>query len=263
MLLVRSLIFNFVFYLGTAGLLIVCSPLLLAPRSWAMAGLRAHARASLWALRVIVGTKFEIRGRENLPQGAYLVASKHQSAWDTFALVPIFRDPALVMKAELGWIPFYGWFSLKFEHILVQRGRAVAALKSLIRDARVRAQQGREILIFPEGTRRAPGAAPDYKPGVVALYEALGLACVPIALNSGQFWPRRRLIRFPGTIVVEILPPLPPGLSRAVFRQELQQRIEAASQRLMAEANNVEPLHAVRQSRDRPERQTQAGSPNA
>ena len=157
-LLVRSLIFSFVFYLGTAGLLIVCSPLLLAPRLWAMAGLRAHARASLWALRVIVGTKFEVRGRENLPVGAYLVASNHQSAWDTFALITIFRDPALVMKAELGWIPVHGWFSLKFEHILVQRGRAAAALKSLIREARDRAQQGREILIFPEGTRRAPGA---------------------------------------------------------------------------------------------------------
>lgn len=201
-----------------------------------MAAGRAHARVSLWLLKVIVGTKIEVRGRENLPSGAFLVASKHQSAWDTFALLPIFRDPALVMKAELRWIPFYGWFSIKFGHILVQRGRAAAALKAMIRDARHRAAQGREILIFPEGTRSAPGSAPDYKPGVVALYEGLALPCVPVALNSGMFWPRRRLIRFPGTIIVEILQPLPAGLSRTTFKRDLEHRIEQASNRLIAEA---------------------------
>ena len=131
--------------------------------------------------------------------------------------------------------------AVKFGHILVRRGRAAAALKGLIRDARNRAADGREILIFPEGTRRAPGAEPDYKPGVVALYEGLALPCVPVALNSGLFWPRRRLMRYPGTIVVEILPPLPPGLPRARFKQELQDRIETASQRLIAEAAATEP----------------------
>lgn len=236
MLHLRSILFGAVFYAGTAVFLVLGSPLLLGPRRWAMAGLRAHAHASLWALRLIVGTKIEVRGRENLPPGAFLVAAKHQSAWDTFALIPIFRDPAVVMKAELGLIPFYGWFSMKFGHILVRRGRAAAALKALIRDARDRAGQNREILIFPEGTRRAPGAAPDYKPGVVALYEGLGLPCVPLALNSGLFWPRRQLLRYPGTIIVEILEPLAPGLSRAAFKQEIEQRIESASRRLIAEA---------------------------
>jgi 1-acyl-sn-glycerol-3-phosphate acyltransferase len=240
-LLLRSILFAAVFYVGTFIILVVGSPLLLGPRSWAMAGLRTHARAALWALRLIVGTRIEVRGGEHLPSGPFLVASKHQSTWDTFALIPIFRDPALVMKAELGWIPLYGWFSVKFGHILVRRGRAAAALKGLIRDARNRAGDGREILIFPEGTRRAPGAEPDYKPGVVALYEGLALPCVPVALNSGLFWPRRRLMRYPGTIVVEILPPLPPGLPRARFKQELQDRIETASQRLIAEAAATEP----------------------
>jgi 1-acyl-sn-glycerol-3-phosphate acyltransferase len=235
---VRSLIFAAVFYLGTAAFLIAGSPLLLCPRAWAMAGLRAHARASLWALRVIAGTRMEVRGLDRLPDAPYLVAAKHQSAWDTFALVPLFRDPALVMKAELGWIPLYGWFSLKFAHILVKRGRAAVALKALIRDARARAAGRREILIFPEGTRRAPGAAPDYKPGVVALYEGLDLPCVPLALNSGLFWPRRQLLRYPGTIVVEILEPLPPGMPRAQFKREIEQRIETATNRLIAEASD-------------------------
>ncbi len=233
---VRSILFAFAFYASTAAFVVLGSPLLLAPRRWAMAGARSHARVSLWLLRVIVGTKIEVRGRENLPSGAFLVAAKHQSAWDTFALLPIFRDPALIMKAELRWIPFYGWFSVKFGHILIQRGRAAAALKAMIRDARQRAAQGREILIFPEGTRSVPGSAPDYKPGVVALYEGLELPCVPVALNSGLYWPRRRMIRYPGTIVVEILEPLPAGLSRTAFKRELQQRIEQASSGLIAEA---------------------------
>ncbi len=237
-LVLRSLLFSLAFYAGTMTLLVIGSPLLLAPRAWAMAGLRAHARLSLWALRGIVGTSIEVRGRHHLPPGPCLIAAKHQSAWDTFALVPLLRDPALVMKAELGWIPFYGWFSLKFEHILVKRARAGAALRALIREARERAGQGREILIFPEGTRRAPGALPDYKPGVVALYEGLGLPCVPIALNSGVYWPRRHFLRYPGTIVVEILAPLPPGMPRGTFKRELQERIEEASNRLLAEARD-------------------------
>ena len=236
MTLVRSLAFAIAFYLATALFLVLGSPLLLAPRSLAMAGLRAHARTCLWLLRWIAGTRLEVRGLEKLPSGPFLIASKHQSAWDTFALAPLFRDPAVVLKAELALIPLYGWFCAKFEHILVRRDRAAVALKALVGDARARAAEGREILIFPEGTRRPPGAAPDYKPGVVALYEGLQLPCVPVALNSGLYWPRRSLIRHPGVIIVEILDPLPPGMERRRFRAELESRIETASARLIAEA---------------------------
>ncbi len=234
--MLRSLIFLIVFYVNTAVFLLFGSPLLFGPRSWAMAGLRAHARASLWWLRLIVGTKMEVRGLENLPDGAALIAAKHQSAWDTFALIPLFRDPAMVMKAELGHIPFYGWFSRKFEHILVRRDKAAAALRQMVRDARDRAGQGRDIVIFPEGTRRPPGAAPDYKSGVMALYEGLERPCVPVALNSGMFWPRRSILRRPGTIVVEILEPIPPGMPRKEFRNLLIERIDTASERLRQEA---------------------------
>lgn len=234
--MIRSIAFAAVFYLNTAAFLVLGSPLLFAPRRWAMMGLRAHARASLWWLRAIAGTGFEVRGRERLPRGAALVAAKHQSAWDTFALIPLFRDPAMVMKAELGLIPLYGWFAHKFGHVFVDRRRGPAALRRMIRDARDRAGQGRDIVVFPEGTRRAPGAAPDYKSGVLALYEGLGLPCVPVALNSGAFWPRRTLRRWPGTIVVEILEPIPAGLPRAEFRQRLLAAIESASARLLDEA---------------------------
>jgi 1-acyl-sn-glycerol-3-phosphate acyltransferase len=237
--LLRSLTFAIAFYVTTALFLVLGSWLLLAPRSWAMAGLRTHAVVSVWLLEVIAGTKLEVRGHEKLPKGACLVVSKHQSAWDTFGLVPLFRDPAIVLKDELKWIPFYGWFCVKFEHILVRRDKAARALKAMIADARLRAGQGREIVIFPEGTRQAPGAPPDYKPGYLALYEALDVPCVPLALNSGLFWPRRSLLRHPGTIVVEFLDPIPPGLPRKDFRDLLEARLETATQRLVDEGRET------------------------
>jgi 1-acyl-sn-glycerol-3-phosphate acyltransferase len=221
----RSFVYVATFYVVTALFVVLGSWLLFGPRSWAMKGLEIHGRTCTWLLRLICGTRMEVRGREKLPPGACLIVSKHQSAWDTFALIPLFHDPAIVLKEELKWIPFYGWFCLKFEHILVSRGRASAALKKLVADAQSRAAQG-----------RPPGAEPDYKPGYVALYEGLGLPCYPLALNSGLYWPRRSLVRYPGTIIVEILDPIPPGLNRKDFRRELEARLEAAGDRLLQEA---------------------------
>jgi len=238
----RSWIFVPVFYVNTALFVVLGSFLLFGPRRYAMMGLKAHAIATLWLLKWIVGTRMEVRGRERLPKPPYLVASKHQSAWDTFALIPIFSDPAMVMKAELRHIPFHGWFSRKFEHVFVARERGPGALRQLLRDAKARTAAGREVVIFPEGTRRPPGAEPDYKPGVVALYEGLDLPCVPMALNSGLYWPRRSFMRYPGTIIVEILDPIPAELPRAEFRDELKRKIETAASRLILEAaRSAEP----------------------
>ena len=236
----RSLFFDLLFYVTTTLFVVLGSPLLFAPRRWAMAALAVHSRFELWLLRAIVGTKLEVRGKDKLPDGACLVASKHQSAWETFALIPLFRDPALLMKRELFWIPFHGWFSKKFEMIAVDRDKGPSALRRMLREAKGRAAAGREIIIFPVGTRRAPGAPPDYKTGVVLLYDALSVPCVPVALNSGLFWPRRSLIRRPGTIVVEFLDPIPPGLPRAEFLARLTSAIETASDRLIAEAKPKE-----------------------
>ena len=238
----RAFLFNVLFYVTTVLFLGLGSPLLLGPRSWAMWALALHARTELWLLKTIVGTGLEVRGKEKLPKGACLVASKHQSAWETFALIPLFRDPAYLMKRELFWIPFHGWFSYKFKMIPVDRDKGPAALRRMLAEAKTRAAAGREIIIFPEGTRRAPGALPDYKTGVFLLYEALGIPCVPVALNSGVFWPRRSLKRYPGTIVVEFLDPIPPGLSKREFLPRLQATIETASNRLIAEAGGTERL---------------------
>jgi 1-acyl-sn-glycerol-3-phosphate acyltransferase len=237
----RSLLFNVLFYVTTTLFVVLGSPLLFGPRRLAMAALAIHARFELWLLKLIVGTKLEVRGAEKLPKGACLVAAKHQSAWETFALIPLFRDPALLMKRELFWIPFHGWFSRKFEMIPVARDKGPSALRRMLREARKRVADGREIIIFPEGTRRAPGAPPDYKSGVVLLYDALGVPCVPVALNSGVFWPRRSLERRPGTIVVAFLDPIPPGLPKALFLERLTETIETASARLLAEAKAKKP----------------------
>lgn len=232
----RSLLFVALFYVTTALFVVLCSPLLFGPRRWAMAALALHARTELFLLKHIAGTDMEVRGIDKLPKGPCLVAAKHQSAWETFALTPLFRDPALLMKRELFWIPFHGWFSHKFRMIPVNRNKGPAALRRMLREAKDRIAAGREIIIFPEGTRRPPGAPPDYKTGVVLLYEALQVPCVPVALNSGVFWPRRSLRRYPGTIVVEFLDPIPPGLPKAEFLSRLQTSIETAADRLLAEA---------------------------
>jgi 1-acyl-sn-glycerol-3-phosphate acyltransferase len=237
----RSLLFNVLFYVTTTLFVVIGSPLLFAPRRWAMAALAVHGRFEIWLLEVIAGTRLEVRGQDKLPKGACLVASKHQSAWETFALIPLFRDPAMLMKRELFWIPFHGWFSKKIEMIPVDRDKGPTALRRILREAKKRVADGREIIIFPEGTRRPPGAPPDYKTGVILLYEALGVPCVPVALNSGLFWPRRSILRKPGTIVVEFLDPIPPGLPKAEFLTRLTGAIETASAHLLAEAKAKEP----------------------
>lgn len=231
----RAIIFNIAFYVVTAGFLLITSPLLLAPRRMAMHVLRLWGLSCIWLMQAIVGTKLEVRGRENIPAGGLLVAAKHQSAWDTFALHTLFADPAMVLKRELMWIPLMGWFSIKFQLIPVDRSAGAGAMRRLRARARRALADARQIIIFPEGTRRAPGAEPAYKPGIALLYSELSVPCLPVALNSGLFWPRRRLERYPGTIIVEILPPIPPGLTRKDFMARLEGAIEEASNRILAE----------------------------
>ena len=235
-LYLRSLLFYLILYINWAVFLVFGSWLLLAPRSWAMAALALHGDVTVWLLRVICGTKMEVRGHDKLLPGPVIVAAKHQAAWDTFAIISLMRDPALVMKAELLTLPIYGRFCRKFELIPIQRELGPAALRQMVREARGRAAQNREIVIFPEGTRKIPGDAPDYKPGLVFLYQDLKVPVCPLALNSGMFWPRHSILRYPGTIVVEFLDPIPPGLPRQEFMQNLQSAIEQASNELCLEA---------------------------
>jgi 1-acyl-sn-glycerol-3-phosphate acyltransferase len=211
MLIARSLVFNALFYIVITASMLAYLPLLLAPRKALVRMVQAWAHVNLWLLRVIVGTSVEFRGRERIPAGGLLVAAKHQSLWETFALLTVFDDPAFVLKRELIWLPLFGWLAAKARMVPVNRGGGSMALVAMNQRVREEAERGRQILIFPEGTRRSPGAEPAYKFGIAHLYASLDLPCLPVALNSGLYWPRRALIRRPGTIVVEFLEPIPPG----------------------------------------------------
>lgn len=235
MILLRSLVFNLAFYLNLLVWSLVFLPTLVMPRKVMVRVAQGWGASSVWLLKVLVGTRVEIRGRERIPAGGLLVASKHQSFLETFALLPLVDDPAFILKRELLWIPLFGWLAWKAGMIPINRRGGTQALAAMNRRARGEIVAGRQIIIFPEGTRRAPGAPPAYKFGVTHLYRTFGVPCLPIALNSGLFWPRRKFIRRPGTVVIEILDPLPAGLSRETFLRELQDRIETASDRLLAE----------------------------
>jgi len=236
MILIRSALFQVAFYLWTALSLVLCTPLLLGPRRGVIRAQDYWARGALWLLQVLAGIRLEVRGREHLPQGAAIVASKHQSAFDTFIYHLLLPDPAIVMKRELMLIPFYGWYARRAGMIVVDRKAGANALKRLVRDAKAALGLNRQILIFPEGTRTAPGVRLPYQPGVVALYSQLNAPLVPVALNSGLHWPRRRFRKYPGTITIEFQPPIPPGLPRKEFSARLEQAIESASDRLAGAA---------------------------
>ena len=236
MILVRSLLFNALFYLNTALWLTIALPTFFLPYRGIIAVAKTWGRCNLVLLRLVAGIDYEIRGREKMPRGPIIAAAKHQSAWETFALLWLFDDPTFIIKRELQWIPIFGWLTIKGRMVPVDRGAGSKAMSMMTERARIELAKGRQLVIFPEGTRRAAGAEPRYKYGVAQLYAAEGVPCVPIALNSGLFWPRRSILRYPGTILVEVLDPIPPGLDKDVFFARLQDDIETATARLLAEA---------------------------
>lgn len=235
MIAIRSAIFNAVFYVNLALFLLLGSWFYFTPRKWSIRALQAWGRSSIFWLRVIAGIRMEVRGQENIPPGPCLVAGKHQSLWETFAILPLLDDPAMVLKKELTYIPFFGWFIHKFRMIAVERSAGTQALRKLLERAEAEIARGRQIVIMPEGTRRAPGDPPDYKPGAAALYTRLDVPCVPFALNSGLFWPRREFLRKPGTIVISFLEPIPAGVGRKLFQQRLEAAIEGETRKLVEE----------------------------
>ncbi len=234
-LVIRSLVFNVVFYVNLIVFLVCGFIFFFTPRKWSIRALQAWARVSIWWMRVIVGTTYEIRGIENIPKEGCLLIGKHQSFWETFALLAMVDDPAIVLKRELTYIPVFGWFALKFQMIAVDRGAAASALRNLIKSAKKAIDQGRQIMIFPEGTRKAPGAEPDYKPGAAALYLNLKVPAVPFGLNSGLYWPRRKFLRYPGTILIEFGQAIPAGLKRKEFSPIAQEAIESITSKLVEE----------------------------
>jgi 1-acyl-sn-glycerol-3-phosphate acyltransferase len=234
-ILLRSILFNIAFYLNVIIWLIAALPTFFMPYRAIVGVAKAWGRSNLFLLRVICNLKAEFRGVEKIPRGGDLVAAKHQSTWETFALLWMFEDPTFILKRELQWIPLFGWFTIKGRMIPVDRGAGSAGMTAMTARAARELGNGRQIVIFPEGTRRPAGAEPAYKYGIARLYATGNVPCVPIALNSGLFWKRRSIIRMPGTVVVEVLDPIPPGLDQEAFMARLQNDIESATARLIEE----------------------------
>lgn len=233
MLVARSLVFVALFYLWSALICLVMIPLFILHRRWVMRGLSIYSHGISLLLGAICGIRVERRGTEHMPTGPAVMACKHLCMFDIFGQFKWLPNFCFVMKKELVNMPFLGWYALKAGMIVVDRDGQATALKKLVRDAVDRLRDGRQVVIFPEGTRGAPGEAGDYKPGIAALYRELGLPVYPIATNSGVHWPAHGFLRRPGTIVFEYLEPIPPGLKRAEFMRTLEERIETASNRLL------------------------------
>ena len=236
----RSFFFNVGWYAGTTIIAIVGSPILLMPRRFVVAWSLFWIDFCLWWLRITCRLTHRVGGLENMPAGPVIFACKHQSSWETLAFSRLFPGAATVMKRELVLIPVVGWAMARVGNIAVERGDGSKALRGLVKQARATLAEGRSILIFPEGTRVAVGDERPYQVGTAALYRQLGVPVVPVALNSGLFWGRRKFIKRPGVIDVEILPAIAPGLSRDVFMTTLRERIEGATNRLVAAAREGE-----------------------
>ncbi len=233
-LFLRSLVYNIVFYINLVIWILIGIPTFVMPRSGIITIAKYWGRTSIWLMRIVCNTRVEYRGVEKIPKGVpLLVAPKHQSAWETFALLQFFDEPLYILKRELLWLPFFGWYLAKARMIGVDRSAGGRALIAMARRARAEVLRGRQLIIFPEGTRRPVGAPPDYKHGVSQIYVECGVTCIPVALNAGLFWPRRTFMRYPGTIVVEFLDPIPPGLSRNEFTARVRSVIEEATDRLV------------------------------
>ena len=236
---IRSIIFYLLFFVITA-ILATCAVLTqLVPPISQKATLNIAVlwtRINQFLLRFIVGIRSEVTGQENLPEGACIIASKHQSDWDTIALYPELSHPAFTAKKELFDIPILGTTFRLMDTISVDRKKRGGALKTLISQGLERVKRNRRIFIFPEGTRKAPLAEPNFRFGTAKLYEALNVPVVPVALNSGLFWGRNSLILWPGHAKAEILPPIEPGLSPEEMHQRMSDAIEQASTRLILEA---------------------------
>jgi 1-acyl-sn-glycerol-3-phosphate acyltransferase len=247
-MLLRSLLFNVAAYLNFLVQAVVFAPVLLLPESWFWPIGRFWVRSTLFLHRSILGIDDEIRGLESIPSGGIVVASKHMSAWETLRLTQLFPRPSFILKRQLLYVPLFGWYMWKAHMIPVDRGGGSAAIEAMTAHARRAIREGRQIIIFPEGTRRAPDAPPAYRHGVARLYAALKVPCLPVALNSGLFWPRHSLVHRKGTILLECLEPIAPGLPPEEFLATLQARVEAATARLIVEgggANQSAPSAAA------------------
>ena len=235
MIVARAVLFQIGWLFWTIALGAVGLPCLLMSREMTRRVSWLWARGTLVWLRLTTGISYEVRGAENLPATPAIIALKHQAAFETFLLNQILVDPAVVLKRELLKVPVFGWYLNAVGMIAIERSAGAGAMKSLIGQAREAIAKSRPIAIFPEGTRGKIGAKLPYHPGVAALYGQLAVPLVPVALNSGLYWRHGLFDKRPGRVIIEVLPPIAPGLDRRAAMRELEETIETATSRRVAE----------------------------
>lgn len=225
----RPVLFTIVFYIVTLFLFIVMLPTLLLTRKQSLFFPIFWTRLGNWLLRVICGIKIRVEGLENLPEkNGYIVASKHQSALETTVFHHLVPNTFYVLKRELMWIPLAGLYFIKTGCIPIDRKGGTRTMRKMLAGVQARLDEGMNLIIFPEGTRTAPGTKKPYSPGIAFLYEQCRVPVVPVALNTGYCWPKNKTIKYPGTVTIRFLKPIEPGLHRRAFLDELYDRIEEA-----------------------------------
>ncbi|MES2729407.1 MAG: lysophospholipid acyltransferase family protein [Pseudomonadota bacterium] len=240
MIFLRSVVFNIIFYTMTLGAAFVFLPLIPFPRRFLIAAIIRYEHMALWVQEHVLGLRLEITGRENLPaNGPYIVAMKHQSAYETLILHALFKDTAIILKRELTWIPIWGWIVASSGNVAIDRGKGRVALDSMLRGAKTVFREGRILTIYPQGTRvdihDTPKERP-YKIGIGRIYTDNAVPVVPIAINAGVFWPKHAFLKRPGVVTFQVLPPIPPGLPLTEFMQVLEQTLEHHSTALVQAA---------------------------
>lgn len=236
MMMLRSALFNLCFFSWSMLASLLFAPLFIVSARAAQKSGAPWAKVTLWLARLLCGIRYEIRGQQYKIDGPVIYASKHQSAWDTAIFLVLFARPAYILKRELLRIPLWGWYLWRMRMIAIDRSAGASSIKHMLRQSKEALAEGRPLVIFPEGTRTRPGAAPTYHPGIIALYSQLQVPVIPVALNSGLYWGKNAFLKRPGTIVMEFLPPIAPGLPKVSFLPQLQETIESASQSLLEEA---------------------------
>ena len=242
MILLRSALFNLLFYLNLIIQMIIFTPayfLMRREAAWVIP--KNWVRSNHWLLEKVVGTTHTLEGVENIPEGGYIIAPKHQSFWDAYGLLPYLDDPFYILKRELMWIPLFGWYVAKMRMVPINRGSKEKIMPEVLEKTRKQMADGRQLIIYPEGTRRTAGADPDYRFGIARIYTELDVPVMPVAIVAGLFWPRRKFLRYPGNIKVRFLPPIEPGLDMEAFMERLVATTETAVDELLVEAIRDNP----------------------